>query len=53
MIFVLRAQSSYAILPVPIGVIDYLDAIFLKFSKQRKDLSDLVLCWILIITMCL
>lgn len=53
MIFVLRTQSSCAILSMPIGIIDYLDTIFLKFSKQRKDLSDLVLCWILIITMCL
>lgn len=53
MIFVLRAQSSYASLSMPIGVIDYLDDIFPKLSKQRKDSSDLVLCWIVIIVMCL
>lgn len=53
MIFVLRAQSSSASLSMPIGVIHYLDAIFLKLSKQRKDSSDLVLFWIIIIVVCL
>lgn len=49
-IFVLRAQSGNVTLYMHTDIIEYLDAIFLKLSEQMKNLSDSVLCWILIIS---